>query len=126
MRLDRDAALALEVHRVEHLRFHLARLQRAGQLEKAVGERRLAVIDVRDDREIADAAVGPLAMRGAMRRRLARFERHVALRILGADVVGARPNQPVVRVLLEDVRRPARDAADGENRREQIDRMPSA
>ena len=55
MRLDGDAALALEVHRVEHLRFHLARLQRAGQLEEAVGERRLAVVDVRDDREVADA-----------------------------------------------------------------------
>ena len=54
MRLDGDAALALEIHRVEDLRFHLARLQRAGQLEKAVGQRRLAVIDVRDDREIAD------------------------------------------------------------------------
>ena len=54
VRLDRDAALALEIHRVEDLRFHLARLQRAGQLEKAVGERRLAVVDVRDDREVAD------------------------------------------------------------------------
>jgi len=41
-RLDRDAPLALEVHRVEHLRLgHLAGLQRAGQLEKAVGERGL-------------------------------------------------------------------------------------
>ena len=54
MRLDGDAALALEIHRVEHLRFHLARLQRAGQLEEAVGERRLAVIDVGDDGEVAD------------------------------------------------------------------------
>ena len=50
------------------------------------------------------------------------FDRHVALRILGADVVGARADQPVVRVLLQHVRRPARDAADGEDRREQIDR----
>ena len=54
MRLDGDAALALEIHRVEDLRFHLARLQRAGDLEKAIGQRRLAVIDVRDDREVAD------------------------------------------------------------------------
>ena len=54
MRLDRDAALALEVHRVEDLRFHLARLERAGDLEKAVCQRRLAVVDVRDDREVAD------------------------------------------------------------------------
>ena len=55
VRLDRDAALALEIHRVEHLRLHLAGLQRAGQLEETIGERRLAVVDVRDDRKIADA-----------------------------------------------------------------------
>ena len=56
VRLDRDAALALEVHRVEDLRLHLARLERAGQLEEAIGERGLAVIDVRDDGEVADEA----------------------------------------------------------------------
>ncbi len=49
VRLDRDAALALEVHRVEHLGLHLARLQGAGDLEKPIRERRLAVIDVRND-----------------------------------------------------------------------------
>ena len=65
MRLDGDAALALEVHRVEHLRLHLARLQRAGDLEKAVGQRRLAVIDVGDDREVADVAEGPCVDWGA-------------------------------------------------------------
>src|SRR5690606_38302973 len=52
--LDRDAALPLEVHAVEHLRFHLTRLQGACVFEEAVGERRLAVIDVRNDRKIAD------------------------------------------------------------------------
>ncbi len=52
--LDGDAALPLEVHRVEDLRLHLARLHRAGQFEKPVGERRLAVVDVGDDREVAD------------------------------------------------------------------------
>ncbi len=55
MGLDRDAALALEVHVVEHLVFHLAFRQSAGQLEQAVGERRLTVIDVSDDREIANS-----------------------------------------------------------------------
>ena len=54
VRLDGDAALALEVHGVEDLRLHLARLQRAGELEEAVGQRRLAVVDVRDDRKITD------------------------------------------------------------------------
>ena len=58
LRLDRDAALALEVHRVEHLRFHLAVGQPAAALDEAVGERRLAVIDVRDDREVADVQHG--------------------------------------------------------------------
>ena len=55
--LDGDAPLALEVHRVEDLRLHLARLQRAGHLEKAIGERRLAVVDVGDDGEITDLAL---------------------------------------------------------------------
>ena len=56
LRLDRDAALALEVHRVEELRAHVARIDRAGQLEQPVGERRLPVVDVGDDAEAADAA----------------------------------------------------------------------
>ena len=54
MRLDGDAALALQVHGVEDLRRHLALLQRAGHFEQPVGQRRLAVVDVRDDREITN------------------------------------------------------------------------
>jgi hypothetical protein len=57
LRLDRDAALALELHRVQDLRAHGARIHRAGHLEDAVGQRRLAVVDVRDDREVADAVL---------------------------------------------------------------------
>jgi hypothetical protein len=57
MRLDRDAALALEVHAVEDLRFHFARLERAGELEKTVREGGLPVIDVCNDREVADEAL---------------------------------------------------------------------
>src|SRR5436309_15698544 len=53
-------------------------------------------------------------------RGLTRFHGKVALRIFGADVLGARTNQAVVGVLLEHVRRPSRNAADGEDRREQI------
>jgi hypothetical protein len=52
--LDGDAALALELHRVEQLLAHLARRDGVGHLEDAIGERRLAVVDVRDDREVAD------------------------------------------------------------------------
>ena len=52
--LDRDPALALEVHGVQDLLPHLAAGERAGALQQPVGERRLAVVDVRDDREVAD------------------------------------------------------------------------
>lgn len=52
--LDGDAALALEVHGVEDLGLHLAGGQRTGQLEEPVGEGGLAVVDMRDDREVAD------------------------------------------------------------------------
>jgi len=54
MRLDRDAPLALEIHRVEHLGFHFAGLQGPGELEEPIGERRFPVIDVRDDGKIPD------------------------------------------------------------------------
>ena len=53
--LDGDAVLALKVHGVEDLARHLARVDRVGQLQKSVSEGRLAVIDVRDDREIPEA-----------------------------------------------------------------------
>src|SRR5208282_3357484 len=52
-RLDGDAALALEIHGVEHLFVHLALRKRAGHLQQTVRERGLAVIDVRDDTKIA-------------------------------------------------------------------------
>ncbi len=54
LRLDGDAALALDIHGIEHLLLHLAQLQPAGELDQPVGERRLAVVDMRDDGEIAD------------------------------------------------------------------------
>src|SRR5690606_16285433 len=54
VQLDGDAALALEVVAVEHLLLHLALRQRAGTLEQAVGQRRLAVVDVGDDAEVAN------------------------------------------------------------------------
>ncbi len=51
--LDGDAALALQIHRIEHLVGHLAIAQPAANLDETVGERRLAVIDVGDDGEIS-------------------------------------------------------------------------
>ncbi len=65
--LDRDSALALEVHRVEHLGHVLARVDRPGELEDAVRERRLAVVDVGDDREVADPVHGSLVEVGRSR-----------------------------------------------------------
>ena len=54
LRLDGDAALAFEVELVEHLVLHVAQRHGPGRLEQPVGKRRLAVIDVRDDAEVAD------------------------------------------------------------------------
>jgi hypothetical protein len=58
LRFDRDAALALQIHRVEELGAHVARVDRAGHLEQPVGQRRLAVVDVRNDAEAADSVEG--------------------------------------------------------------------
>ena len=54
LRLDRDAALALDVHGIEHLLLHFAQFEPAGELDQPVGQGRLAVVDMRDDGEIAD------------------------------------------------------------------------
>src|SRR5208283_449215 len=51
--LDGDAALALQVHGVEHLFVHLALRERAGHFQQAVGKRGFAVVNVRDDTKIA-------------------------------------------------------------------------
>ena len=55
VRFDRDATLALEVHIIEHLRFHIASGYSAGQFEQAIGQRGFAMIDMRDDGKIANA-----------------------------------------------------------------------
>ena len=51
---DGDAALAFEVHGIENLGLHFAGGEGAGKFEQAVGERGFAVVDMRDDREVAD------------------------------------------------------------------------
>ena len=71
LRLDGDAALALDIHLVEELVVRLTLGERARDLEDAVGERGFAVIDVRDDREIADEARGRAGMCGTGRVRRA-------------------------------------------------------
>ena len=57
VRFDGDAALAFKVHSVEDLGVHFALGEGAGEFEEAVGERGFAVIDVRDDREVANVFV---------------------------------------------------------------------
>jgi len=54
LRLDGDAALALDIHGIEHLFLHLARLQAPGGLDQTVGQRRFAMVDMRNNGEVAD------------------------------------------------------------------------
>ena len=56
LELDGDAPLPLDVHRVEVLGPHVPGVDGAAQLEEAIGERALAVVDVRHDGEVAKAA----------------------------------------------------------------------
>ena len=53
VRLDGDAALALQVHGIQDLLHHFALREGAGGFEQAVGQRGLTVVDVRNDRKIA-------------------------------------------------------------------------
>ncbi len=54
VQLDRDAALALQVHGVEHLLSHQALVQGARELDQAVGQGRLPMVDVGHDTEVAN------------------------------------------------------------------------
>ena len=51
--LDRDATFALDVHGVEHLLLHVTAGNGARHLQDAVGQRRLSMVDVRYDAEVA-------------------------------------------------------------------------
>ena len=57
LRLDGDAPFFLDLHIVEHLPLprHLAVGKAARLLDQPVGERRLAMVDMRDNRKITDA-----------------------------------------------------------------------
>ena len=92
MRLDRDPALAFEVHRIEQLILLIALVDRAGAVEQSIRKRRLAVIDMRDDAEIPG-----------------QLDRHKAQHYAGASSVGQSGGRLNVGVI------PSR--ADGEGRR---------
>src|SRR3954452_21508025 len=64
MRLDRDPALALEIHRIQELLLRLAHLDRAGMLEQTVRQCRLTVVDGSDDAEVAAQLMGHKKGRG--------------------------------------------------------------
>ena len=51
---DRDPAFSLDVHVVEELFLHLPFGDGLGQLQHAVGQRGFPVVDMGDDREVAD------------------------------------------------------------------------
>ena len=50
--LDRDAPLALDIHRVEHLIAKLALRNAAAGLDQSIGQRRLAVVDMGDNAKV--------------------------------------------------------------------------
>ena len=54
LRLDGYPTLFFDVHRVQHLRFHLSVAQAAAALNDAVSQGGFAVVNVRDDRKISD------------------------------------------------------------------------
>src|SRR3989344_837801 len=54
LHLDGDAALAFEVHTVEHLVAHKAFGNGTGTFEQTIGQRRFPVVNVRDDRKVAN------------------------------------------------------------------------
>lgn len=52
--LDGDAPLPFDVHGIEHLLGHLAGTEAAANLDEAVCQGRLAMVDVGDDGEVPD------------------------------------------------------------------------
>ena len=54
LRLDRNAALALKIHRVEHLLSHLSVSQATAMLNKAVSQGRLTMVDMGNDGKVAN------------------------------------------------------------------------
>jgi hypothetical protein len=54
LRLNGDAALALDVHSVEVLGTHRAIIDNSGELQHAVSKSRLSVVNVSNDAEVAD------------------------------------------------------------------------
>lgn len=71
LRLDGDTAFLLQLHIVQNLLFHLTGCERTAGLDQPVSQRGLSMVDMRDDREIADLGEGR-AGHGAIHKRLRR------------------------------------------------------
>jgi hypothetical protein len=71
--LDRDTALALEIHIIECLRLHLTLLEGSRDLHETISKSRLPMIDMGDDTEVADGS--RLGHRGARKARVGRKTR---------------------------------------------------
>lgn len=54
--LDRDTALALEIHIIERLRLEFTLLECSCDLHETIGKSRLTMIDMGDDTEVADGS----------------------------------------------------------------------
>ncbi len=85
LRLDGDPALLFDVHVIKDLRAHLPVGQAAGALDQAIGQRRLAMVDMRNDRKVSDMGqVGhrrPIAaVAGAVSRITLCMAREIAVR----------------------------------------------
>ena len=83
--LDGDAPLSFDVHRVEVLVAHVTRVDGAGELEYAIGQRRLAVVDVGHDRKVADLVGSKCAHRSAVTSLAQRYG------LLSGEAVSAAP-----------------------------------
>jgi hypothetical protein len=72
--LDRYSPFTFQIHGVQNLSLHLARRDRTGELEQTIGERGLAMIDVRYDREITNvfAIHAEMPVGGVRRRHISR------------------------------------------------------
>src|ERR1700735_285011 len=54
--LNRNPALALQIHRVQHLRLHLPLRKRPSKLQQTVCKRRFPMVNMRDNAKISDEA----------------------------------------------------------------------
>jgi small subunit ribosomal protein S20 len=98
--LDRDAAFAFDVHLVEVLLTHVARIDQFRDLQHPVRKRGLAVVDVRHDAEVADAVdrVHADLPGGVGRRRTASVpvaRARIGCRVVATTGTIAQPCRPV-------------------------------